>query len=71
MPGAENKLPSYEEIEKRAYELYLQDGERFSATEYWLRAEEELKNENAAPGTASAKKKTVVAGAGGIAKTDE
>ena len=37
--------PTHDEIERRAYDLYLMSGEQFSATEYWLMAEEELKNE--------------------------
>lgn len=36
---------SYEEIQQRAYELYLKEREQFSAQEYWLRAEEELRLE--------------------------
>ena len=35
---------THEEIQKRAYELYLDKGEEFSPTEYWLAAEEELRH---------------------------
>jgi hypothetical protein len=41
------KLLTHDEIEKRAYALYQQGGEDFSATEYWLLAEEELKKATA------------------------
>lgn len=36
-------LPTHDEIEKRAYDLYQQGSEEFSATEYWFMAEDELK----------------------------
>jgi hypothetical protein len=31
--------PTHEEIQKRAYELYLDKGEQFSSTQYWLAAD--------------------------------
>ena len=40
-------LPTQDEIEKRAYDLYLKDGEVFSTSEYWLIAEDGLKKERA------------------------
>jgi hypothetical protein len=36
------ETPTHEEIQKRAYELYLK-GREVSAKEYWLIAEEELR----------------------------
>ena len=39
--------PNQNEIEKRAYDLYLKDGEVYSTSEYWLIAEEQLKKERA------------------------
>jgi hypothetical protein len=44
---ARGNRPTREEIAQRAYELYQKDGEEFSPTEYWLKAEAELKNERA------------------------
>jgi hypothetical protein len=41
------KTPTHDEIQKRAYELYLKSREEFSAKEYWLIAEEELRQERA------------------------
>jgi len=42
---ARENQPTHEEISQRAYELYQNDGEEFSATEYWHKAEAELKKE--------------------------
>ena len=42
---ARQNRPTHDQIEKRAYELYLKEGEEYSPTEYWLRAEEELLQE--------------------------
>ena len=70
MADKEN-LPTHEEIEKRAYELYVQNGEGCSPEEYWLMAEKELKRERAAGDTGSAKKKAVGAGAGNIIGGDK
>jgi hypothetical protein len=36
------ELPTHEEIEKRAYELYLESGSDGQSIEHWLMAEEEL-----------------------------
>ena len=41
------ETPTHEDIQKRAYELYLKSREEFSAKEYWLIAEEELRRERA------------------------
>jgi hypothetical protein len=51
---ARENQPTHDEIEERAYELYQKDGEEFSATEYWHKAESELKKERS---PASPKKK--------------
>ncbi len=43
MSGTKGKLPTQEEIELRAYEIYLKrGGESGSALEDWLAAEKEL-----------------------------
>ena len=39
------QVPTHEEIQKRAYDLYSKSGQDFSAKEHWLMAEEQLKNE--------------------------
>jgi hypothetical protein len=36
------ELPTHEEIEQRAYELYLESGSDGQSIEHWLMAEEEL-----------------------------
>src|ERR1700730_13180379 len=41
------QFPSHNEIEKRAYELYLERGEDGDAERNWLVAEEELKEKSA------------------------
>ena len=41
------QFPSHKEIEKRAYELYLELREDGHAEEHWLVAEEELKRKSA------------------------
>ena len=41
------QFPSHNEIEKRAYELYLERGEVSHAEGNWLVAEEKLKEESA------------------------
>jgi hypothetical protein len=61
-------LPTQDEIEKRAYDLYLKDGEVFSTSEYWLIAEEGLKKERATADAKLPKEKAVAAVAGRIAK---
>ena len=45
MSHAEDDFPTHDQIETRAYELYLVRGEDTSAIENWLAAEEELRNE--------------------------
>ena len=52
MADKEN-LPTHKEIERRAYELYVQNGEGCAPEEYWLMAERELKRERAAGDTGS------------------
>jgi hypothetical protein len=47
LQGMTAEIPTHDEIEKRAYDLYLQDGEVFSTSEYWLIAEDGLKKERA------------------------
>ena len=61
--NTENR-PTHDAIEKRAYDLYLQGGEVFSATEHWLIAEEELKSERAIADATLTKQKTAAAVAG-------
>jgi len=61
-------LPTREEIEKRAYDLYLEGGEVFSATEHWLIAEEQLKKERATVDPTPPKGKTAAAMAGRVVK---
>ena len=61
-------LPTHEEIEKRAYELYLQGGDVFSATEHWLIAEEQLKTERAMADAKPPKEKTAAAVPDRVAK---
>jgi hypothetical protein len=61
--STENR-PTHEEIEKRAYDLYLQGGEVFSAPEHWLIAEEELKKERATGDAKLPKGRAAVAVAG-------
>jgi hypothetical protein len=63
LQGTTEELPTQDEIEKRAYDLYLKSGEVFSTTEYWLIADEELKKEQAMDDTKHSKKKTAAAGA--------
>jgi hypothetical protein len=41
------QFPSHKEVEKRAYELYLERGEDGHAEENWLVAEKELKEKSA------------------------
>jgi hypothetical protein len=64
--------PTHEEIQKRAYELYLKSREEFSAQEYCLFAEEGLLQEQAKRREPIPPKgKTREAGAGGLAKSDK
>lgn len=36
-------VPTHQDIERRAYEVYLREGGRGSALEHWLQAERELR----------------------------
>jgi hypothetical protein len=47
MAHTEDDFPTRDQIETRAYELYLTRGEGSSAIENWLAAEHELKQERA------------------------
>lgn len=47
MAHTEDDFPKRDQIETRAYELYLARGEDSSATENWLAAEDQLKQERA------------------------
>lgn len=54
---------THEQIEKRAYEIYLRhNGEEGHALEDWLIAEEELMQERPKRESAPLKRKTAVAG---------
>ena len=54
---------THEQIEKRAYEIYLQhNGEEGHALEDWLIAEQELTQERAKRESIPLKRKTAVAG---------
>ena len=62
--------PKHEDVETRAYEIYLRDREDRHAIEHWLIAEEGLRQEHATQREpVPLKAKTVVAGPGGVAKT--
>jgi hypothetical protein len=45
MPNIEDDFPTHEEIEAKAYEIYLHRGENSSAAENWLIAENQLRQE--------------------------
>jgi hypothetical protein len=63
---------THEEIQKRAYELYLKSREEFSPQEYWLFAEQGLRQEQAKRREPIPPKgKTGKAGAAGLAKSDK
>jgi len=62
------KLPTQDEIEKRAYDLYLKDGEVFSTSEYWRIAEDGLKKERAPADAKLPRGKTAAAAAGRVVK---
>jgi hypothetical protein len=68
LQGTTAELPTHDEIEKRAYDLYLQGGEVFSATEYWLIAEEGLKTERATADAKLPKEKTAATAVGRVVK---
>jgi hypothetical protein len=57
LENTKESLPTHEEIEKRAYDLYLKGGREGTAIEYWLIAEEELTQEDAKGTSPSLKKK--------------
>jgi hypothetical protein len=56
------QVPTHEEIQKRAYDLYSKSGQDFSAKEHWLMAEEQLKKERAMDDAKPSKTQTAVAG---------
>jgi hypothetical protein len=57
LEDTKESLPTHEEIEKRAYELYRQAGDEGTAIEYWLIAEAVLMQEHAKGASASLKRK--------------
>jgi Protein of unknown function (DUF2934) len=60
MIDPEEKIPSHEDIARRAYELYLESGQQDGhAEEHWLIAEEELTRELGANGSAPLRSKAV------------
>lgn len=63
--------PTHRDIERRAYEIYLERGqEEEHAVEHWLMAEVQLLRERSKEVAAPLKTTTVVASAGGIAEAD-
>ncbi len=40
---SKNKKPTFEQIQQRAYQIYMENGYKGSEMENWLRAENELK----------------------------
>jgi Protein of unknown function (DUF2934) len=65
MTEREEKFPKHEDIERRAYELYLaSDGEDGHADEHWLIAEEELTREHDGTAKDPAPLRTKAAGQG-------
>jgi hypothetical protein len=74
LEGAIEQFPTQEDIEKRAYEIYLESGrEDGHEVEHWLIAEEELRRRQATRHSAIGPKgKTAVAGAvGGFPKNEK
>lgn len=63
--------PSYNEIQKRAYELFLKHGEGFSPREYWLWAEKELRDAKAVPTPKKSKDATAGTGESARGKSPE
>ena len=59
MSRTEDDFPTHDQIETRAYEIYLARGEESSAVENWLAAEEQLQQERV---SAPPRSKTVAAG---------
>ena len=46
MRNTEENSPTHEQIEARAYEIFLDRGEDSSAVENWLMAEDQLRQEH-------------------------
>ncbi len=61
----QRRLPTHEEIEKRAYELSLKNGEDRHDVEHWLIAEEELRLERAAQDNPTLRKTEIMAAGSG------
>jgi hypothetical protein len=65
----QQKFPTHQDIERRAYEIYLERGQEDGhADEHWLAAEEQLLRKRGERVATPLKTATVVAGAGGTAK---
>ena len=63
------QFPTHRDIERRAYEIYLERGqENDHAVEHWLTAEVQLLRERGKEVATPLKTATVVAGEGGIAE---
>jgi hypothetical protein len=60
--NTEKRSPSHEEIEKRAYEIYLEHGEDGHDVDDWLLAENELKQKYASRGPIPLKSTATAAG---------
>jgi hypothetical protein len=60
--GSERRSPTHEEIEKRAYEIYLEHGEEGHALEDWLLAENELRQKYSSRGPIPLKSSSAAAG---------
>jgi hypothetical protein len=58
--SATEQLPTHEEIQKRAYDLYSKSAQELPANEYWFMAEEELKTERAIDNAKSSKSEPLV-----------
>lgn len=61
--GINEEPPTHEQIQKRAYELYLKSGGDGNAHEHWRIAEEELRQEPKRHNPMPSKTDTVIAGA--------
>ena len=46
MANTEDDFPTHEQIQAKAYEIYLDRGENSSAVENWLMAEDQLRQEH-------------------------
>jgi hypothetical protein len=62
--GHTEELPTHDEIQNRAYHLYLKNGEEFSPMEYWLIANEELKKDQLTVDVTPPEDRTLVAAGG-------